>query len=198
MKDLYKFKEGIDEPLVYFEDFYEFIRKRQTPDHKKKLHKHNVLREFKGHKEGIKDLTHGKAVTTTSVSKFIVNHFDDFKLCHAIGTDISNCFFSEKTKTNTKTLLDLYKSVAEVDLNCFNDPELRDVYVPTLAINYRSLFIVQKWDTIILFETHYCNYLAKEKDDFETTVKRKWELLDYLKVVYGISKTWTNITRATI
>ncbi|CAC5412713.1 UBE2D [Mytilus coruscus] len=198
MKDLYQFKEeGIDELLVYFEDFYEFIRERQTPDDKK-LHKHNVLREFKGHKEGIKDLTHGKAVTTTSVSKFIFNHFDDYKVCHEIGTDISNCFFSEKTKTNTKTLLDLYKSVAEVDLNCFNDPEFREVYVPTLAINYRSLFIDQEWDKIILFETHYCNYLAKEKDNFETTVKRKWELLDYLKVVYAISKTWTNNTRATI
>ncbi|CAC5404198.1 unnamed protein product [Mytilus coruscus] len=185
MKDLYQFKEeGIDEPLVYFEDFYEFIRETQTPDDKK-LHKHNVLREFKGHKEGIKDLTHGKAVTTTSV-------------CYEIGTDISNCFFSEKTKTNTKTLLDLYKSVAEVDLDCFNDPEFREVYVPTLAINYRSLFIDQEWDKIILFETHYCNYLAKEKDNFETTFKRKWELLDYLKGVYDIIKTWKNNTRATI
>lgn len=40
--------------------------------------------------------------------------------------------------------------------------------------------------------------MAKEKDNFETTVKRKWELLDYCKVIYEISKTWTNNTGATI
>lgn len=121
MKALYQLKEeGIDEPLVYFEDFYEFNRERQTPDDKK-LHKHNVLREFKGHKEGIKDLTHGKVVTTTSVSKCIFNHFDDYKICTEIGTD------SIINVACVDTSMSKLSNVLTIILSCIEDIEPKDI-----------------------------------------------------------------------
>ncbi|CAC5407963.1 unnamed protein product [Mytilus coruscus] len=113
-KDLFTFKEeGIADNLLYIDQFYSFIKEKVTLDDKYKINRPNFVREFKGHKEGIKYLSHGNAIAIFSAVRYIFNHLDDYRICHEIGLQISNTAFNSQSMEQTKTLFSLYKAISE-------------------------------------------------------------------------------------
>ena len=94
LKDLYLFKdEGIDDTLVYVDQCYKFVKERVSENDHGNVTRTNFLEELRRHKDGIKSLSHGTSITATSVLRYIFRHFDDFNICHSIGTEMAKTIF---------------------------------------------------------------------------------------------------------
>ena len=205
LKDLYLFKdEGIDDTLVYVDQFYKFVKERVSENDRGNVTRTNFLEELRRHKDGIKSLSHGKSITTTSVLRYIFRHFDDFNICHSIGTEIAKTICCPP-KEQTRTLLELYKDVAKLDFRQVTSKLQEKVEnyendIPTLQLLHKECFTESEWMKICLFE-NYCskyNYSSSECGDFEIELKKKWETLDYILSLFKVTKNWDCLTKHVI
>ena len=156
LKGLNVFKEEpFEEPLVYLDTlFFQYIKDRLAPNDKLKLRKDIMIRDFRGHKAGIKDLETGKAITVSSVLRFIFNHFEDFVICHDIVLGIQGNKFSG-AESYTKTLYGLYQSLGNMDLSLalYTDIEIDDCDTTTLNDQYKNYFGQNEWKKSAFLKT---------------------------------------------
>ena len=192
-KRLYIFKEeGITQPLVYLNDFHKLMKENVIPSDKLKFRTDNFMIEFRRHKTGIYDLNHGRAVTVTSVMRYIFRHFDDFVMCHNLGLDIENIICKAEKAGSVRTVSELYKEISKQQLFINQlDQQLQDIpidceNIPSIHLDYRNEF-EEGWQRICVFENYFSKFYNKDLP-FEQTLKEKWSVFETIKSLKETSK----------
>ena len=154
-----------------------------------------MIRDFRGHKAGIKDLETGKAITVSSVLRFIFNHFEDFVICHDIVLGIQGNIFSG-AESYTKTLYGLYQSLGNMDLSLalYTDIEIDDCDTTTLNDQYKNYFGQNEWKKSAFLKTIIL-IIWQAKVKTLTSLKKKWECSEYLKSMNVVTRQASKQTK---
>jgi DNA-binding ferritin-like protein (Dps family) len=106
-------EEDSERKWTLLDDFLSFLRKHHRPsDALREIKKFNIQKEFKAHKNGLKEINGQLTVNMRSVLKYFFNHSESLYICQKVVEQIEKrCFY--KNSSSEKTIKDIYSAIVK-------------------------------------------------------------------------------------
>jgi hypothetical protein len=164
------FEDADGQQWMLLDTFINVILRKNRVTTDKDIKRSNMQKCFKGHKNGIKYITHSEdekkeAINLLSLFTFIFSHRNDYRICQELSLAISNKVVKSELIPDG-TLLQLYQVIAK---NGFGDRYIRNLILTKLRIDETSIpslylchktdeFSADEWKWICLFEHQFSRF----------------------------------------
>ena len=202
-----------DTNYIWFDDLMSYLH-----EGKDKIVPSKVLRSFKrknGEEEHIS--VNGKiAIPSFSLLRYIFQRAEVSQPCTELCKVVNDLVKDNATRSDvktdnkgvckpTKTVLDLYKEIAKLDIfkplsaTAGVKVSIDENDIRTLFPSYKKNFSQEQWFAICIFEKHFHQHLKNERPQtFEEELENKWSVWLSCKEAYNVGRVIHPLVQATI
>ena len=166
---------------LWYDDFYNLLRKARAPTDTKNIRTDVVQKEIKGHKNGFRTVGDRKQVNLSSVLRYTLNHQDDFVVCEQISQEVKARCVTVGHSSVVASIYEIYNMIAKsrAPSGAFHADIFTNIMdgaiIPTIHHEHRSHFSDAEWHAICVFEWHFSRDINIQNCTYEEEVKKRWD-----------------------
>ena len=172
---------------ISVEDFLKFLRQHHTSqDVIKEIKKSNVVKEFNGHRNGVKMINDSLSVSLNSSLRYIFHHADQLGICREVTDQVLSVLLgTSRDCAAVSSIKELYCAIAKTSVK---KPHIEAVLlqnvefkedIPTLYEDYKADFSPLDWKKICVFEHHFSRQhlisTTSHQYSYEDLVRLRWK-----------------------